>query len=75
MSTRRRARAPEEIPEVVRAQALGAVDARLSKCKHRISLAALACLRGAVDAPALVRQALEEIERVRAALAEAEGEE
>ncbi len=55
-------------------RAIATVDARLVQAKHRISLAALACLRGAVDAPELVRQALEEVDRVRALLARAEGE-
>ncbi|MEO8718358.1 MAG: hypothetical protein ABI423_09085 [Burkholderiales bacterium] len=68
-----RHRPGSETPETMRAGALAAVDARLVQCKHRISLAALACLRGALDAPELVRRALEEVEGARAALAEAEG--
>lgn len=71
MSTRR-ARLPVELPSVPREQALALVDARLSHCKDRVSLAALACLRGAQDAAVLVRQALDEIERARDLLAQAE---
>jgi hypothetical protein len=43
---------------------------RMAAAKHRFSLAALACLRNALDAPALVHRALQEIEQARAALRE-----
>ncbi len=50
--------------------ALVAVDARLVRVRERISLAALACLRGAIDSASLVRAALDEVERARELLAE-----
>lgn len=75
MPTRRRRRAPDELISAQRAHALAGVDERLVRTKHRVSLAALACLRGALDAAELVRQALQEIEDARAALAQAEAEE
>jgi hypothetical protein len=44
------------------------VDARLQHAKRRVSLAALACLRGAPDAAEQVRKALDELEGARHAL-------
>jgi DNA-binding phage protein len=43
-------------------------DSALSQAKHRFSLACLACLRGALDAPAMVQAALQEVDRARAML-------
>lgn len=53
------------------APAVAAADARMEIAKRRFSLAALACLRGALDAPVLVQRALEEVDAARAALREA----
>ncbi len=73
--SKRRAVAPEDIPDVVRRRAIAAVDARLVRAKERFSIAALGCLRGTIDdAAPLVRQALEEVERARALLAQAEAD-
>jgi hypothetical protein len=54
-----------------RRQALAAADAKMQAAKARFSLAALACIRGAIDAPALVQRALQDIDAARAALREA----
>ena len=43
-------------------------DAALATLKHRISLAALACLRSAPDAAVVVQRALHEVDVARAAL-------
>lgn len=44
------------------------IDAMLDVAKRRISLAALACLRGSHDAAVQVRNALDEVEAARQAL-------
>jgi len=49
-----------------RARALAAADQRIQQAKHRFSLAYLACLRNALDAPAQVQKALAEIDAARA---------
>lgn len=61
-------RPPREQPAKPTRGTMAAVDARLERVKARISMASLACLRGALDAPQLVRQALEEVDRARALL-------
>lgn len=53
-----------------RDRAIAAADERLASLKHRISLAALAAMRGAQDTPRLVRAALDEVDRARALLSE-----
>lgn len=45
-----------------------AADARMQSAKDCFSKAALACLRGATDAPARVRAALQEVDAARAEL-------
>jgi hypothetical protein len=52
-----------------RQRALAAADERMAAAKAKFSLAALACLRNALDAPALVQRALAEIDAARSALA------
>lgn len=74
-SNRRRPQTPEQIPEVQRARALAAIDARLAQLKDSIAKASLSCLRGAPDAAARVRDALIELEGARTLLAAAEPEE
>ncbi len=54
-----------------RDRAMAAADVQLAQAKHRVSLACLACLRNACDAPAMVRQALDAIEGARQLLAQA----
>jgi uncharacterized protein (DUF1810 family) len=51
------------------ADAAAVADSHMAQARHKVSLAALGCLRGATDAPALVRSALSEIDRARAVLA------
>ena len=48
-----------------------AIDARLVQAKQRFALAALACLRGAIDAETQVQEALQDVERARELLAQA----
>jgi hypothetical protein len=49
-----------------RARAIANADARMVRAKSRFSLAALACMRNALDAEEQVRRALEEIDQARA---------
>ena len=49
-------------------RALDAADAAMDVVRHHISAAALACLRGASDAAALVRRALDRVDEARLAL-------
>jgi hypothetical protein len=49
-------------------RALDTADQRMKQAKHKFSLAALACLRGRPDAERQVRDALQEVDRARAAL-------
>jgi hypothetical protein len=53
-----------------RLRALANADAAMAQAKHRFSLASLACIRGALDAPAQVQRALQEIDAARALLRE-----
>jgi hypothetical protein len=49
-------------------RASAAADARMAEAKYRFSMAALACLRNAADAPVLVQGALAEVDAARAEL-------
>lgn len=54
-----------------RQRAMTAADGRMAEAKRKFSAASLACIRGAIDAPAQVQRALQEIDAARAALREA----
>ena len=59
---------------IARAQA-AAIDARLVAAKQLVAVAAVALLRGALDADVQVQAALQEIERARELLAQADVDE
>ena len=61
---------PIDLHAEARRRAAAAADERMAKAKARFSLAALACLRGAIDAEHQVKAALLEIDLARAALRE-----
>jgi hypothetical protein len=60
-----------DLKAMARLRALANADARMQQAKARFSLAALACLRGAVDAEQQVAAALLEVDQARAALRDA----
>ena len=70
-------RVSKDLLAKVRAQhqrATAAADERMAAAKAKFSAAAVACLRGQLDAQDQVRAALDEVDRARAALREANDE-